>query len=110
MRLHAITGPFFFFFFLMLRRPPIPPLFPYPTLSQSHDRQCRRLKIRLRGWLLRQPGAADARSEEHTSELQSRGLISYAAFCLEKNNRHHPATLQRIPESPGRLGRARGYP
>src|ERR1043165_2554111 len=25
-----------------------------------------------------------ARSEEHTSELQSRGLISYAVFCLKK--------------------------
>src|ERR1043165_8137524 len=24
-----------------------------------------------------------ARSEEHTSELQSRGLISYAVFCLK---------------------------
>ena len=24
-------------------------------------------------------------SEEHTSELQSRGLISYAVFCLNKN-------------------------
>src|ERR1043165_4231129 len=24
------------------------------------------------------------RSEEHTSELQSRGLISYAVFCLNK--------------------------
>src|ERR1043165_3867805 len=24
------------------------------------------------------------RSEEHTSELQSRGLISYAVFCLQK--------------------------
>ena len=23
-------------------------------------------------------------SEEHTSELQSRGLISYAVFCLKK--------------------------
>src|ERR1043165_5615550 len=27
----------------------------------------------------------DWRSEEHTSELQSRGLISYAVFCLKKN-------------------------
>ena len=27
-----------------------------------------------------------ARSEEHTSELQSRGLISYAVFCLKKQN------------------------
>src|SRR3546814_1120969 len=26
------------------------------------------------------------RSEEHTSELQSLMLISYAAFCLKKNN------------------------
>src|ERR1043165_1632672 len=28
-----------------------------------------------------------ARSEEHTSELQSRGLISYAVFCLKKKKR-----------------------
>ena len=27
------------------------------------------------------------RSEEHTSELQSRGLISYAVFCLKKKNK-----------------------
>src|SRR5213596_2471075 len=26
----------------------------------------------------------DVRSEEHTSELQSHGLISYAVFCLKK--------------------------
>src|ERR1043165_4457177 len=29
------------------------------------------------------------RSEEHTSELQSRGLISYAVFCLKKKETHH---------------------
>src|SRR3546814_7598585 len=29
-------------------------------------------------------GAADARSEEHTSELQSLMRISYAVFCLKK--------------------------
>src|ERR1043165_10231815 len=28
------------------------------------------------------------RSEEHTSELQSRGLISYAVFCLKKQRRN----------------------
>ena len=28
--------------------------------------------------------AMTVRSEEHTSELQSRGLISYAVFCLKK--------------------------
>ena len=27
------------------------------------------------------------RSEEHTSELQSRGLISYAVFCLKKKKK-----------------------
>ncbi len=26
------------------------------------------------------------RSEEHTSELQSLGFISYAVFCLKKKN------------------------
>src|SRR3546814_6554512 len=30
--------------------------------------------------------AAAARSEEHTSELQSLMRISYAVFCLKKNN------------------------
>src|SRR3546814_1273992 len=29
---------------------------------------------------------ADARSEEHTSELQSLMRISYAVFCLKKKN------------------------
>src|ERR1043165_8302049 len=39
------------------------------------------------------------RSEEHTSELQSRGLISYAVFCLKKQIRRHAA---RLPlEDPG---------
>src|SRR3546814_5924699 len=32
----------------------------------------------------RQDKAAQARSEEHTSELQSLMRISYAVFCLEK--------------------------
>src|SRR3546814_5040354 len=34
----------------------------------------------------------EARSEEHTSELQSLMRISYAVFCLKKNNNinNHP--------------------
>ena len=28
------------------------------------------------------------RSEEHTSELQSRETISYAVFCLKKKTQH----------------------
>src|SRR3546814_2427595 len=31
----------------------------------------------------------DARSEEHTSELQSLMRISYAVFCLKKKNKQH---------------------
>src|SRR3546814_3817336 len=32
--------------------------------------------------------AGIARSEEHTSELQSLMRISYAVFCLKKKNKH----------------------
>src|SRR5216117_4515491 len=47
------------------------------------------------------------RSEEHTSELQSPFLISYAVFCLKKkNNIHLPANanlyfLHEHPKPPG---------
>src|SRR3546814_5677764 len=34
----------------------------------------------------------EARSEEHTSELQSLMRISYAVFCLKKKNRTKPYT------------------
>src|SRR3546814_2684471 len=33
------------------------------------------------------PTGTDARSEEHTSELQSLMRISYAVFCLKKKNK-----------------------
>src|SRR3546814_5876296 len=32
---------------------------------------------------------SDARTEEHTSELQSLMRISYAVFCLKKKNKHY---------------------
>src|SRR3546814_5212672 len=35
------------------------------------------------------PNVRDARSEEHTSELQSLMRISYAVFCLKKKNREN---------------------
>src|SRR5216117_3687980 len=49
------------------------------------------------------PRGACSRSEEHTSELQSPFLISYAVFCLKKKNgarRHRARTGRR-----GRRGR-----
>src|SRR5213596_4304393 len=47
-----------------------------------------------------QPPAA-ARSEEHTSELQSHGLISYAVFCLKKKqNTGHVISFCMLFQSP----------
>src|SRR3546814_3551324 len=90
----------------MIRRPPrstrTDTLFPYTTLFRSHrDRRregrrhlCRHprparhrpvdvLHGRQQRALRRAPRAR-ARSEEHTSELQSLMRISYAVFCLKK--------------------------
>src|SRR3546814_9413667 len=108
------------FFFLMIRRPPrstrTDTLFPYTTLFRSPTaigrlpvpqrldaiggRRCEApghglfSRRRLFG---RQRHRSDqrwrgARSEEHTSELQSLMRISYAVFCLKKkknNNKKH---------------------
>src|SRR3546814_4936542 len=38
------------------------------------------------------PSETGARSEEHTSELQSLMRISYAVFCLKKQNIHQDDT------------------
>src|ERR1043165_6917901 len=40
------------------------------------------MRQQLRRNLRQRFGSVYERSEEHTSELQSRGLISYAVFCL----------------------------
>src|SRR5438874_11313278 len=64
------------FFFLMIRRPPRSTLFPYTTLFRSEcacDQRCYRRGPRARP---PRPGLSRRRdcnrSEEHTSELQSR--------------------------------------
>src|SRR3546814_6251822 len=41
----------------------------------------------------------EARSEEHTSELQSLMRISYAVFCLKKKTRHHTQKTTRCNTS-----------
>src|SRR5213595_4094467 len=74
----------FFFFFLMIRRPPrstqLRTLFPYTTLFRSRPppRRGARICTGRRRY---------GRSEEHTSELQSPSVISYAVFCLKKKNK-----------------------
>src|SRR3546814_1034861 len=39
-------------------------------------------------------GGLAARSEEHTSELQSLMRISYAVFCLKKKNKEYTSVSQ----------------
>src|SRR5258707_1946466 len=89
-----------FFFFLMIRRPPRSTLFPYTTLFRSHpetvrsDRfptgararpRHRRRRARLvRGRARRR--RCRGRSEEHTSELQSRQYL-VCRLLLEKKKR-----------------------
>src|SRR5256886_9028611 len=70
-----------FFFFLMIRRPPRSTLFPYTTLFRSHH-TVRTGQIRLRGALDRRR-RHPARSEEHTSELQSQSNL-VCRLLLEK--------------------------
>src|SRR5215217_8691869 len=71
-----------FFFFLMIRRPPRSTLFPYTTLFRSPRRRARPLDHPLD--LVR--GFAQ-RSEEHTSELQSRQYL-VCRLLLEKKKKN----------------------
>src|SRR5213596_1244637 len=76
------------FFFLMIRRPPRytqdRTLFPYTTLFRSQQVLASTVQ-RARIFSTNRRASSDRlRSEEHTSELQSHGLISYAVFCLKK--------------------------
>src|ERR1051326_6414461 len=70
-------------FFLMIRRPPRSTLFPYTTLFRSADagdgRPDRVADPDIEGQQ-RLAEEERARSEEHTSELQSHSFISYAVF------------------------------
>src|SRR5882757_10551396 len=86
---------FYFFFFLMIRRPPRSTLFPYTTLFRSPvgDRQPddpRPIGRRSDGSGAARPRARP-RSEEHTSELQSRQYL-VCRLLLEKK-KQNPKTL-----------------
>src|SRR6266404_8932556 len=73
----------FFFFFLMIRRPPRSTLFPYTTLFRSG---CDRGALQYRDGGQR---TDHARSEEHTSELQSLAyLVCRLLLEKKKKNRH----------------------
>src|SRR5216110_1998505 len=79
----------------MIRRPPrstqAHTLFPYTTLFRSlplHKRG-NRLFVAVSDPANLQVLTEVRRSEEHTSELQSRELNSYAVFCLKKKKTDH---------------------
>src|SRR3546814_8290920 len=95
---------FDFYFFLLIRRPPrstrTNTLFPYTTLFRSRQHapfaRLQRLQLPVADRRPCQPQRRQAhrgrhpphlpvaRSEEHTSELQSLMRISYAVLCLKK--------------------------
>src|SRR2546430_6504661 len=78
----------YFFFFLMIRRPPRSTLFPYTTLFRSNRTTnspigCAKIRFaRLPRTLSTRP----ARSEEHTSELQSQSNL-VCRLLLEKKKK-----------------------
>src|SRR5712664_4575049 len=74
----------FSFFFLMIRRPPRSTLFPYTTLFRSNWPSARHRPARLRR---RQQRPGPVRSEEHTSELQSRSDV-VCRLLLEKKKKN----------------------
>src|SRR2546421_7605988 len=90
----------------MIRRPPRSTLFPYTTLFRSVlDRRAvaraaagdlpgihrRAVYVGANDVVRRRRGAGDARSEEHTSELQSRSDL-VCRLLLEKKKNNTPKT------------------
>src|SRR5690625_5477321 len=83
-------------FRLIIRQPPRSTLFPYTTLFRSRAHGSAAVNSRRAGT----PGArprpsrprARPRSEEHTSELQSRGQL-VCRLLPEKNKILHPTTI-----------------
>src|SRR5205823_13603155 len=102
-----------FFFFLPLPPPPTSTLFPYTTLFRSLTlatvetvtgrypqaaRACEKLEGNLRVLCLAQVQslnghAAQARSEEHTSELQSLAYLVCRLLLEKKNNKISHITI-----------------
>src|SRR3712207_8467979 len=99
----------------MIRRPPRSTLFPYTTLFRSHQ-----VPIGVKPshggaeqtddvWYKQQPHVARVkqtsfRSEEHTSELQSRQYLVCRLLLEKKKHQLRPAVLSRTARSSPRLG------
>src|SRR2546421_665718 len=103
MSLHVCLASYvvFFFFFLMIRRPPRSTLFPYTTLFRSVEVAIESEQVRFGRRAARsvhrrprtdvRDGWSD-RSEEHTSELQSRSDL-VCRLLLEKKKKKKESNL-----------------
>src|ERR1041385_9300363 len=93
------------FFFLMIRRPPRSTLFPYTTLFRSGRVHITRLSRAVMSYDM----TARDRSEEHTSELQSRLHLVCRLLLGKKNTTTHTTTsnLQPRDHEPSAGGQSR---
>src|SRR3712207_8949807 len=98
----------FLFFFLMIRRPPRSTLFPYTTLFRSNGVSLgsvgavlwcghrippsSRSRLGLFEWIY-----SAARSEEHTSELQSRQYLVCRLLLEKKKHKHNTTSRYQQP-------------
>src|SRR2546422_10841493 len=86
---------FLYFFFLMIRRPPRSTLFPYTTLFRSLSEIARQLGVAhiVEGSVQKSGESVRVnRSEEHTSELQSRLHLVCRLLLEKKKKTHHRYT------------------
>src|SRR3712207_6893440 len=92
----------------MIRRPPRSTLFPYTTLFRSGREELplaesaltpllRRARDRLAAELVVMMEPTDNRSEEHTSELQSRQYLVCRLLLEKKKKNMHTARLRLLP-------------
>src|SRR3712207_7411032 len=97
------------FFFLMIRRPPRSTLFPYTTLFRSpgYSVRMRTLATFIASVALAHAGelhqaarVCDARSEEHTSELQSRQYLVCRLLLEKKKTTAAPRPSGQEPAHP----------
>src|SRR5438105_12466713 len=101
MRPQSTTHHVYIFFFLMLRRPPRSTLFPYTTLFRSQQRWAYQSPnwVTLHGFTKNETAGEYhlvLRSEEHTSELQSRVDLVCRLLLEKKKKKAHRTDLTRL--------------
>src|SRR5699024_12153364 len=83
----------------MIPRPPTSTLFPYTTLFRSGHRSCSERSGARRSVTSRPASQRSARSEEHTSELQSRFDLVCRLLLEKKKNEFHVNKIIKIKKT-----------